>query len=79
MRKNRDQVSLSLIDWTITSSALEVSSHHTKNEYDMFSDHIPIEFFVAIDYTKRTIKNELITLWNQLKNEWAENEFKQRI
>ena len=45
----------------------------------MFSDHIPIEFTVRIEYTKHTVNNELITLWNNLKNEWAENEFRQRI
>ena len=79
MRKNREQLSMSLIDWTITSSAIEILNHHTKNEYDMFSDHIPIEFSAKIEYTQQTIKNELITLWNNLKNEWAGNEFRQRI
>ena len=58
---------------------MEISNHHTKNEFDMFSDHFPVEFFVKIDYTKKTIKNELITLWNNLKNEWAESEFSCRL
>ena len=70
---------MSLIDWTLSSTQLEVINHHAKNEYDMFSDHIPIEFVVKIDYSKHEIKNELITLWGKLKNEWTENEFRQRI
>ena len=45
----------------------------------MFSDHIPVEFFVKIDYTKKTIKNELNALWNNLKNEWVESEFSSRL
>ena len=44
VRKNREQVTLSLIDWTIASDTLEITHHHSKNDYDMFSDHIPIEF-----------------------------------
>ena len=62
MRKNRERISLSLIDWTITSQLIEVMNHHTKNEYDMFSDHVPIEFTAKIEYTKQTVNNELITL-----------------
>ena len=62
VRKNRDQITLSLIDWTIATNTLEINNHHTKNEFDMFSDHVPIEFQVKIDYTKKNIKNELNTL-----------------
>ena len=46
----------------MASNTLEITHHHTKNDYDMFSDHIPIEFQVKIEYIKRTIKNELTTL-----------------
>lgn len=59
MRRNRNQISLSLIDWTIASNALEINNHQTKNELDMFSDHVPIEFQVKIDYTKKNVKNEI--------------------
>ena len=71
VRKNRDQTSLSLIDWTMATNTLEVSHHHTMNEYDMFSDHIPIKFQIKVDYTKKSLKNEINTLWNNLNNEWA--------
>ena len=65
-------MTFSLIDWTLTTREIEILNHHTKNDYDMFSDHIPIEFEAKIEFTKETIKNELITMWNKLKNEWVE-------
>ena len=61
------------------TNSLEVTHHHTKNDYDMFSDHVPIEFQVKVDYTQKNIKNEIRTLWNNLNNEWANTEFSGRI
>ena len=49
------------------------------NEYDMFSEHIPIKFQIKVDYTKKSIKNEINTLWNNLNNEWAQTEFSSRL
>ena len=40
----------------MASNTLEITHHHTKNDYDMFSDHIPIEFHVKIDYTKKQLR-----------------------
>ena len=50
VRKNRNVISLSLIDWTMTTRDIEVTHHHTMNNNDIFSDHIPIQFQIKIDY-----------------------------
>ena len=34
-------------------------NHHTINEYDMFSDHIPVKFEAKIDFTLKTVRNEI--------------------
>ena len=44
-------MTFSLIDWTLTTREIEILNHHTKNDYDMFSDHIPIEFEAKIEFT----------------------------
>ena len=59
MWKNRNNITLSLIDWTLTTSDVEVIKHRTLNEIDFFSDHIPIEVQVKINYEQKEIRNEI--------------------
>ena len=79
VRKNRNEQSFSLIDWTITTNECELSEHHTMNSSDIFSDHIPIMFQLEIDYTINTTHNYLNKLWFKLKNEKLQQIFKDRI
>ena len=44
VRKNRNQSTFSLIDWTLSTRDVEIDYHRTLNSKDIFSDHIPIEF-----------------------------------
>ena len=50
VRKNREDATTSLIDWTLTSRNVEVSQHITMYEADIFSDHVPVMIKVNIEY-----------------------------
>ena len=39
------------------------------NDNDVFSDHIPVEFQLKINYNVNVAHNNLVKLWNKLKND----------
>ena len=43
----------------MTTRDVEVTQHHTMNNNDIFSDHIPIQFQIKIDYEQKEVPNEL--------------------
>ena len=70
---------MSLIDWTLTTQNVDVIAHHTINDTDLFSDHVPIMLKIKMDYYETTVLNELQRLWTNPNNEKVKEEFASRI
>ena len=45
----------------------------------MFSDHVPVEVKIKVDYEEKQIVNELNKLWNKLKEEDIKEKFRDRL
>ena len=79
IRRNREQATLSLIDWTLTTQNVEVIAHYTINDTDLFSDHVPIMLKIKMEYQETMVLNELQRLWSNLNNDKVNGEFASRI